>query len=273
MRFRGSASSGARSITASSARSVCRSRCGSTLSTMRLALTGKRRDANRVSGSCGADAREAACVAATGSPGGRCRRSSWRSSGRGCWRSWTWLAPPPRPGIYLRQVDVPGVHTKLIEAHRGVLAELLDLALPPECHRRRSTRRRPVCRALRLSRQADPHPLPRARRADHGRLLRAPARAPIAARIWMVRAHSRDRCDVRCASRRSSFITENETNFLAFPPVADALVIFGAGYGWDALARADWLAAAGSTTGATSTPTDSPSSTSCAAGSRTSRRS
>ena len=37
------------------------------------------------------------------------------------------------------------------------------------------------------------------------------------------------------------FITENETNFLAFPPVRHALVIFGAGYGWDALARSHWL--------------------------------
>lgn len=43
---------------------------------------------------------------------------------------------------------------------------------------------------------------------------------------------------------RRVFITENETNFLAFPPVADAIVVFGAGagYGWDALARASWLA-------------------------------
>jgi hypothetical protein len=37
------------------------------------------------------------------------------------------------------------------------------------------------------------------------------------------------------------FITENETNFLAFPPAADAIVVFGAGYGWEALARASWL--------------------------------
>ena len=37
------------------------------------------------------------------------------------------------------------------------------------------------------------------------------------------------------------FITENEINFLAFPPVADAMVIFGAGYGFDALASARWL--------------------------------
>jgi hypothetical protein len=37
------------------------------------------------------------------------------------------------------------------------------------------------------------------------------------------------------------FITENETNFLAFPDVPNSVVIFGAGYGWDALAAAHWL--------------------------------
>ena len=37
------------------------------------------------------------------------------------------------------------------------------------------------------------------------------------------------------------FITENEVNFLAFPPVRDAMVIFGAGYGFENLGRACWL--------------------------------
>jgi hypothetical protein len=42
---------------------------------------------------------------------------------------------------------------------------------------------------------------------------------------------------------RRVFITENEINFLAFPPMADSLLVFGAGYGFDALAAAPWLQA------------------------------
>ncbi|MFT5351712.1 MAG: hypothetical protein ACI9MF_002536, partial [Gammaproteobacteria bacterium] len=38
------------------------------------------------------------------------------------------------------------------------------------------------------------------------------------------------------------FVTENEINFLAFPPQKNSLLIFGAGYGFDALAQAEWLA-------------------------------
>ena len=43
-----------------------------------------------------------------------------------------WLQAHPRPGVYLRQVDVAGVDSKFIELHRSVLAELFDLALSPE---------------------------------------------------------------------------------------------------------------------------------------------
>ncbi|MBE9487544.1 MAG: DUF2220 domain-containing protein, partial [Chloroflexi bacterium] len=37
------------------------------------------------------------------------------------------------------------------------------------------------------------------------------------------------------------FITENEINFLAFPPVPRSMVIFGAGYGFEMLSEAGWL--------------------------------
>ena len=36
------------------------------------------------------------------------------------------------------------------------------------------------------------------------------------------------------------FITENETNFLAFPKVADSWIVFGAGYGHSTLQQVSW---------------------------------
>jgi hypothetical protein len=41
-----------------------------------------------------------------------------------------WFTAHPRPGLYLRQLDIPGVDTKFIETHRALLSELLDLVLP-----------------------------------------------------------------------------------------------------------------------------------------------
>ncbi|HEX4658607.1 MAG TPA: DUF3322 domain-containing protein [Streptosporangiaceae bacterium] len=42
-----------------------------------------------------------------------------------------WIEQRQVPGMYLRQVDAPGVDTKFIERHRGVLTELLDAHLDP----------------------------------------------------------------------------------------------------------------------------------------------
>ncbi|MCX8521964.1 MAG: DUF3322 domain-containing protein [Rhodoferax sp.] len=142
-----------------------------------------------------------------------------------------WLVAHPRPGVYVRQVDLPGVHSKFIEAHRSVLAELLDLALPAEAVDPSKTGVSQFCarygfldKPLRI----------RFRLLDPAIRLVPGVPCPDMA----LDAESFRRLE---PAVRRVFITENETNFLAFPQVADALVIFGAGYGWDALARCQWL--------------------------------
>ncbi|UXI69793.1 DUF3322 domain-containing protein [Tahibacter amnicola] len=142
-----------------------------------------------------------------------------------------WLRDTPRPGIYLRQVDLPGVHSKFIESHRRVLAELLDLVLPADqinsartgvghFSARYGFREKPVRLRFRL---LDPQVslIPGAPGAD-----------------ITLDEHSFSRLDLPL---QRVFITENETNFLAFPPVSGAMILFGAGYGWEGLASADWL--------------------------------
>ncbi|MFI5429616.1 Wadjet anti-phage system protein JetD domain-containing protein [Aeromicrobium sp. UC242_57] len=41
-----------------------------------------------------------------------------------------WLMENPRPGIYVRQVPLPGLHTKVVEQHRTLLTHILDAVLP-----------------------------------------------------------------------------------------------------------------------------------------------
>ncbi len=142
-----------------------------------------------------------------------------------------WFVDHPHPGIYLRQVDLPGVHSKFIEAHRGVLAELLDMALPAD--------------AVDISKTGISQ-----FSARYG-FLEKPTRIRFRVLDPAIRAVPGSGCPdvtldadnfghLELAVQRV-FITENETNFLAFPPIRDAIVIFGAGYGWDALARSHWL--------------------------------
>lgn len=142
-----------------------------------------------------------------------------------------WIEQHPRPGVYLRQVDIPTVHSKFIEAHRGVLMQWLDLILPPQVidaaaigvagfARRYGFRDKP--QRIRM-RAIDPaHALlPGLGEADL--TLDAASFARLATHV------------------RRVFITENEINYLAFPRVEDSLLLFGAGYGFEVLEQASWL--------------------------------
>ncbi|MGC8504377.1 MAG: Wadjet anti-phage system protein JetD domain-containing protein [Acidithiobacillus sp.] len=116
-------------------------------------------------------------------------------------------------------------------AHRGVLSELLDLALAANAidpaasgagqfARRYGFRDKPLRVRFRL---LDPR----------RRLL------PTASDQDLTVTHDTfAQLDPNVAR---VFITENEINFLAFPKLADSLVLFGAGYGFDMLAhRPQW---------------------------------
>lgn len=143
-----------------------------------------------------------------------------------------WVQAHPRSGLYLRQVDVSGVDSKFIEAHRGVLAEWLDLALPAQAvdstiaglagfARRYGFRDKPVCIRFR--------PL-------DSSLIALPGCSGLADISLDADSFSALSLPVE-----QVFITENEVNFLAFPALEKSLIIFGAGYGWQALSQAQWL--------------------------------
>ena len=143
-----------------------------------------------------------------------------------------WVQQHPRPGIYLRQIDIPGVHSKFIEANRGVLLQWLDRLLPPEAVDHSATgisgfaRRygfRDKLQRIRL-RALDPRHALLPRSVDADITLDAESFASLSPAVSRV------------------FITENEINYLAFPPVPDSLLLFGAGYGFEVLAQAAWLA-------------------------------
>jgi hypothetical protein len=142
-----------------------------------------------------------------------------------------WVQTHPRPGIYLRQVDLPGIHSKFIEDHRTVLSELLDHCLPAEAidlsargasqfERRFGFLDKPVRVRLRV---LDPRQALLASGTDQDLTITGDTFARLA------------------PSASRVFFTENEINFLAFPLMSDSLVIFGSGYGFDVLTGAGWL--------------------------------
>ena len=151
----------------------------------------------------------------------------------GLLRVCTWVAERPRPGCFLRQVDAEGVDTKFIEGHREILTRMLDASLPTAAvdaaatgvrgfARRYGFRDKPL--RVRL-RSADPDH-PEAVAGVRGEVtLTAEAFATLNPRHERV------------------VVTENEINFLAFPPLRGGLVVFGAGYDFTPLHDAGWLRA------------------------------
>ena len=145
-----------------------------------------------------------------------------------------WLQAHPRPGIYVRQMDAGDVDTKFVEKHRGVLAELLDLALPPGAidasktgssgfAQRYGFKPKPERVRFRIL-DRDYALLPWHDAEDGQELtLGIESFAALDQQIWRV------------------IITENEVNFLALPPLDGTIAIFGSGYGFETLAQAAWL--------------------------------
>lgn len=143
----------------------------------------------------------------------------------------TWLRDHPRPGLYLRQIDLPGIHSKFVEGHRGILAELFDIILPANA----------------IDSEANGADQFERRYGFFEKPLRIRFR-PLDSTVKIIcGANSPDlMLDVDSFARLTPsvsrvFITENEINYLSFPPIPDSLVIFGAGYGFERLRGIEWL--------------------------------
>ena len=130
-----------------------------------------------------------------------------------------------QPKRYIRQLDIQGVDTKFIEAHKGILSELLMLALEPEDFDDNVTGIADNGFERRFGLRYD-EPLIRFRLLD--------SNAPVTD-MSVPLSQFIDPGVSRV------FITENKVNGLVFPPVKDSIVIFGLGYGVRSLFSVSWL--------------------------------
>jgi len=139
-----------------------------------------------------------------------------------------WFVSHPRPGIYLRQLDIEGVDTKFIEARKGLFTELLDLLIPPDAILAEANGVRQF--ETRFGLLAKPA-LIRFRMLDPDYFIGGLSDLSVPLSQFAS-------LDTRV---ERVFVTENEVNALAFPAVRSSMVVFGGGYGIDRLARMDWL--------------------------------
>jgi len=139
-----------------------------------------------------------------------------------------WFRAHPRPGVYLRQLEIPGVDSKFIEQRRGLIAELLDTVLPAETIDWSATGARGF--HARYGLRTEP-PLIRFRILDPDLAIRGLTDLSVPPEAF---------AGLELAVERV-FITENRINGLAFPDHPRSVVIFGLGYGLERLGDIPWL--------------------------------
>jgi hypothetical protein len=139
-----------------------------------------------------------------------------------------WISCHASCHMYLRQIDVPGVDTKFIEGHRGILSALLDRHLPAN---RVDTTRPPSEFAARYRFRTKP---------DYVRFRWPSHRSGYTEMSVQITELARTPLD--CST---VFVIENEITYLAFPPPEGSVVIFGGGYAVPRLNGLTWLAGKG----------------------------
>ncbi|MBT2596256.1 Wadjet anti-phage system protein JetD domain-containing protein [Arthrobacter sp. ISL-72] len=161
-----------------------------------------------------------------------------------------WLRDNPEPGFYVRQLGLPGVHTKFIERHRQVIDQLLvavasgsasgpddkePVAELPEGEaalEQGGAGRTPAARFARRHGFLHPPELVRFR------ILDPEIKVLGGARDITVTAEAFSALQLPV---HAAITTENQVNFLALPDRPGTLALYGGGYGFSSLRDAAWL--------------------------------
>lgn len=154
-----------------------------------------------------------------------------------------WLRQHPSPGIHVRQLSLAGVHTKFVEGHRRTISDMLTVLQAGDGPLEAEDALAPV-----LARGSSGRS-PAARFAARHGFLHAPERVRFrvldpgldvlgSARDITVTAEAFSALSLPI---ERVIVTENLVNFLSVPERSGTLALFGEGYGFSALAHADWL--------------------------------
>jgi hypothetical protein len=144
----------------------------------------------------------------------------------------TWIMLHPKPDIYVRQMDIPGIDTKFMERHKGLISRLLDILLP---HDAISGEARGVKNfEARYGFKIEPI-LVRCRLP-----LDCPAFPRTVSDISLPSEEFAS-LDLGFDENWSAIFIENKINFLAIPRAKNLLIVWAKGYGFDSLKDARWL--------------------------------
>lgn len=131
----------------------------------------------------------------------------------------TYFAQNPRPNLYIRELPIE-VHTKFIERNKAIIRELLDIVIAPfVCEDEKDFEKRFNLKFA--------EPLVRLRILDKDIASYFNGISDVSIPVGQF-------CDLQLPINKV-FVVENQVNFLTFPQIADAVVIWGKGYAVSAI--------------------------------------
>ncbi len=143
-----------------------------------------------------------------------------------------WFRANPRSGIFLRELDLPGIDTKFLETHRPLLSDWFQLVLE----------------GLGVARDPSDSRTFEARFGFREKPRRVRFRILDPECVVDAFGGATDvELDAEAFARwdpskiRSVFVLENEITFLAFPHHPSSIAIFGSGYGFEGVGEAQWM--------------------------------
>ncbi|KRA30031.1 MULTISPECIES: Wadjet anti-phage system protein JetD domain-containing protein [unclassified Nocardioides] len=143
-----------------------------------------------------------------------------------------WVADNPRPGVYVREIPVAGMHTKVVETNRALFGRLLETTTNPASV--------PVGAKTMEEKYGFRVPQRRVRIRGPRHVLGMQAGPGDADVTWPIPDLG---AFIPSSDVTEVVVVENQTSFLVVPDAPNRLVIWGAGYGADELvASLPWLA-------------------------------
>lgn len=130
--------------------------------------------------------------------------------------------------IYIRQIPLEGIHTKFVEANKSVMAAWLDFLCPESLVNREFSKGSEFAKRYGF---LDKPQQVRIRILDPNLFLQGLSDLTLV---------PQELANLEIAAQHV-FVCENNVTSLSFPAVRDSILIFGGGYGFEALTQIPWL--------------------------------
>ncbi len=146
---------------------------------------------------------------------------------------WQWMIDHPKPEIYLRQIDLPGIDTKFTEKYKSLLSDWLDVTLDTSVI---DDSYKGISQFEKRYGFLSKPELIRFRLLDSSLAIRGCDDISIPSTQFCELFQEGEKLPIERV-----FVVENDISAITLPHARKSMVIFGRGYNFDSLKKCSWL--------------------------------